>query len=166
MNLYKVTTNRGSAVAIADIPVVDYSDLYNDLKERMTNSRYHVAHYFACEIERGLKFYMIILDDETSEVLITSFIPDYYTAGLASLSAIHPAFHIFEREIWELYGVEFDHHPWLKPVRFSHDRRNKQSTMDSYPFYKIEGDDLHEVNVGPIHAGIIEPGAFRFRSSW
>ena len=162
MNLYKVTTNRDSAVAIADIPVVEYSDLYNDLKERMSHSRYHVAHYFACEIERGLKFYMIILDDETSEVLITSFIPDYYAAGLASLTAIHPAFHIFEREIWELYGVEFDHHPWLKPVRFSHDRRNKQSTMDSYPFYTIEGDDLHEVNVGPIHAGIIEPGAFRF----
>lgn len=34
--------------------------------------------------------------------------------------------------------------------------------MESYPFYAIEGDELHEVNVGPIHAGIIEPGAFRF----
>ena len=34
--------------------------------------------------------------------------------------------------------------------------------MESYPFYTIEGEELHEVNVGPIHAGIIEPGAFRF----
>ncbi|MBR5133093.1 MAG: NADH dehydrogenase subunit, partial [Alistipes sp.] len=59
-------------------------------------------------------------------------------------------------------GVPFDSHPWLKPLRFSYDRRNKQSTMDTYPFYSIEGDELHEVNVGPIHAGIIEPGAFRF----
>ena len=161
-NLYKVTTNRESAVAIADIPVVEYVDLYNDLKERMAEHRYHVAHYFATEIEKGLKFYMIILDDESGEVLITSFIPDYYAEGLASLTALHPQFHPFEREINELYGVEFTHHPWMKPLRFSHNRRNKQSTMDSYPFYKIEGDDLHEVNVGPIHAGIIEPGAFRF----
>jgi Ni,Fe-hydrogenase III large subunit len=95
-------------------------------------------------------------------VLVTSFVPDYYAEGLASLTAIHPQFHPFEREMHELYGIPFDSHPWLKPLRFSHDRRDKSSTMDSYPFYTIEGDELHEVNVGPIHAGIIEPGAFRF----
>jgi Ni,Fe-hydrogenase III large subunit len=109
-----------------------------------------------------LKFYLIILDDHSGEVLISSFIPDYYTRGLASLTAIHPQFHPFEREMYELYGIPFNNHPWLKPLRFSHDRRNRESTMDSYPFYQMEGDELHEVNVGPIHAGIIEPGAFRF----
>ena len=162
MKLYHITTNTASAVAIADIPEVDYVELYNDLKERMADSNYHVAHYFATEIAQGLKFYMILANDATAEVLITSFVPDYYAEGLASLAAIHPQFHPFEREIHELYGVPFDSHPWLKPLRFSYDRRNKQSTMDTYPFYSIEGDELHEVNVGPIHAGIIEPGAFRF----
>jgi Ni,Fe-hydrogenase III large subunit len=121
-----------------------------------------VAHYFATEIAQGLKFYMILLNDATAEVLVTSFVPDYYAEGLASLTALHPQFHPFEREIHELYGVPFDSHPWLKPLRFSYDRRNRESTMDTYPFYTIEGDELHEVNVGPIHAGIIEPGAFRF----
>ena len=162
MKLYYITNNTASAVKIADIPVVDYTELYNDLAERMTNSRYHVAHYFATEHEMGLKFYLIILDDLSGEVLLTSFIPDYYTRGLASLTALHAQFHPFEREIYELYGVPFNNHPWLKPLRFSHDRRNRESTMDSYPFYQMEGDELHEVNVGPIHAGIIEPGAFRF----
>lgn len=162
MKLYHITDNRATAVAIKDIPVVEYVDLYNDLKERMNDVRYHVGHYFAVEIEQGLKFYMILLDDKTSEVLVTSFVPDYYAEGLASLTAIHPQFHPFEREMHELYGIPFDSHPWLKPLRFSHDRRDKSSTMDSYPFYTIEGDELHEVNVGPIHAGIIEPGAFRF----
>lgn len=162
MKLYHITHNTASAVAIKDIPVVDYTELYNDLKERMTDGRYHVAHYFATEHEMGLKFYLIILDDESGEVLITSFVPDYYTRGLASLTALHTQFHPFEREMYELYGVPFNNHPWLKPLRFSHDRRNRESTMDSYPFYEMEGDELHEVNVGPIHAGIIEPGAFRF----
>lgn len=162
MEMFYVTNNTATAVAIADIPVVDYVALYNDLKERMNDSRYHVGHYFATEAENGLKFYMILLDDQTGEVLITSFVPDYYVEGLASLTAVHQQFHPFEREIFELYGVPFDNHPWLKPLRFSHDRRDKTSTMDSYPFYVIEGEELHEVNVGPIHAGIIEPGAFRF----
>ncbi len=162
MEMFYVTNNTASAVAIADIPVVDYVALYNDLKERMNDPRYHVGHYFATEVENGLKFYMILLDDQTGEVLITSFVPDYYAEGLASLTTVHQQFHPFEREIFELYGVPFDNHPWLKPLRFSHDRRDKTSTMDSYPFYVIEGEELHEVNVGPIHAGIIEPGAFRF----
>lgn len=163
MELYLRTTNTASAVAIADIPVVDYTALYNDLVERMYDSRYHVAHYFATEAATGLKFYIILLDDKLGEVLVSSFMPDYYSEeGLASLTAKHAAFHPFEREMHELYGIRFNHHPWLKPLRFPHDRRDKTSTMDSYPFYTIEGDELHEVNVGPIHAGIIEPGAFRF----
>lgn len=162
MKLYHTTTNTASSVPLVDIPVVDYSELYADLKERMTDARYHVAHYFASEYADGLKFYLLLLDDQTSEVLITSFVPDYYAEGLASLSALHAQFHPFEREMHELYGIPFDGHPWLKPLRFSFDRRDKNSTMDSYPFYSIEGEELHEVNVGPIHAGIIEPGAFRF----
>ena len=162
MKLYYITNNTSSAVAISDIPVVEYVDLYNDLKERMKDSRYHIGHYFATEIENGLKFYLILLDDMSGEVYLTSFVPDYYAEGLASLTAVHHQFHPFEREIHELYGVPFDNHPWLKPLRFPFDRRDKESTMDSYPFYTIEGEELHEVNVGPIHAGIIEPGAFRF----
>ena len=162
MKLYYITNNTSSAVAISDIPVVEYVDLYNDLKERMKDARYHIGHYFATEIENGLKFYLILLDDMSGEVYITSFVPDYYAEGLASLTAVHQQFHPFEREIHELYGVPFDNHPWLKPLRFSFDRRDKESTMDNYPFYTIEGEELHEVNVGPIHAGIIEPGAFRF----
>ena len=163
MELYLKTNNTASAVALADIPQVDYEALYADLAERMNDSRYHVAHYFATEVEAGLRFYLLLLDDSTAEVLITSFQPDYYSEeGLSLLTALHPAFHPFEREMHELYGIHFNHHPWLKPLRFPHDRRDKNSTMDSYPFYSIEGDELHEVNVGPIHAGIIEPGAFRF----
>ena len=34
--------------------------------------------------------------------------------------------------------------------------------MAYYPFYEIEGKEVHEVAVGPIHAGVIEPGSFRF----
>ncbi len=160
---YHIIDNLATAVALKDIPEVEYAELYEDLKERLKSSRYHVAHYFATPDENRLKFYIIVLDDAEHKIMLASFAMDYYDdIALPSLTALHPAMHIFEREITELYNVEFDSMPWNKPVRFSFDRRNRNSTIDNYPFYTIEGDSLHEVNVGPIHAGIIEPGAFRF----
>lgn len=161
--IYYITDNTSGSVALADIPVVEYAAIYNDLKERLQQEQYHIAHYFAVPDGNRLKFYLILLDDESHKVMLSSFAMDYYDdVALPSLTALHPALHPYEREISELYNVEFDSNPWNKPLRFSFDRRNRNSTIDTYPFYSIEGDSLHEVNVGPIHAGIIEPGAFRF----
>ncbi len=81
---------------------------------------------------------------------------------MKSLTPGFPQLHIFEREIHENFGVEFEGHPWLKPVRYPYNRPDKSAVMDNYPFYKIESEELHEVGVGPIHAGVIEPGHFRF----
>ena len=161
--IYYITDNRSQAIHLREIPEVDYVALYEDLKERLTQEQYHVAHYFARPEEQKLRFYLILLDDATAQIMISSFSMEYYEdIALPSLTALHPALHPFEREITELYNVEFDSMPWNKPLRFSFNRRNRNSTIDNYPFYTIEGESLHEVNVGPIHAGIIEPGAFRF----
>lgn len=160
---YYITDNCAAAIELKDIPVVDYAALYEDLKERLTKEQYHVAHYFARPEQNQLKFYLILLDDAEHKIMISSFAMEYYDdIALPSLTALHPQMHPFEREITELYNVEFGAMPWNKPLRFPHNRRNRNSTMDNYPFYSIEGESLHEVNVGPIHAGIIEPGAFRF----
>jgi len=76
-----------------------------------------------------------------------------------ALTARHPAAQIHERELWEQTGLQPDDHPWLKPVRFEGER---QQRMADYPFFKVRGQEVHEVGVGPIHAGVIEPGHFRF----
>lgn len=60
--------------------------------------------------------------------------------------------HWFEREIFEKLGVRPEGHPWLKPIRFP-----------ATDFMRIDGKEIHEVAVGPVHAGIIEPGHFRFQ---
>ncbi|MDO8519028.1 MAG: hydrogenase [Deltaproteobacteria bacterium] len=72
--------------------------------------------------------------------------------GYPSLTPELPEVHLFEREIFEETGLKPAGHPGLKPVR-SHQKK--------YPFHRIEG--THEVAVGPVHAGIIEPGHFRFQ---
>ena len=79
--------------------------------------------------------------------------------GYHELTSDVPALHCFERELHEQTGVRIAGHPWLKPIRFE---GADQAAMAAYPYYKIEGKEVHEVAVGPIHAGVIEPGSFRF----
>lgn len=76
-----------------------------------------------------------------------------------SLTPQFPGAQIFERELWEQTGLVPLGHPWLKPVRFEGAR---QGACGDYPFFKMRGAEVHEVGVGPIHAGVIEPGHFRF----
>lgn len=81
-----------------------------------------------------------------------------FSGGYPALTATHAQAHLFERELWEQHGVEPEGHPWLKPVRL--DRGSGPGVID---FFRVCGREVHEVAVGPVHAGIIEPGHFRFQ---
>ena len=81
------------------------------------------------------------------------------THGYHALTPEFPGLHCFERELHEQHGVRIGGHPWLKPIRFE---GGNAAARDAYPFYKIDGKEVHEVAVGPVHAGGIEPGSFRF----
>jgi Ni,Fe-hydrogenase III large subunit len=77
-----------------------------------------------------------------------------------------PQAHWFERELREQWGVEPLGHPWLKPIRF--ERPMRGPAVDLPPcgkmsFFRATGHEIHEVAVGPVHAGVIEPGHFRFQ---
>jgi Ni,Fe-hydrogenase III large subunit len=84
-----------------------------------------------------------------------------------------PEVHLFEREIAEQWGIVPEGHPWPKPVRFQPPFRSPPAAAAGAPgvdramgvmdFYRVEGEEVHEVAVGPVHAGVIEPGHFRFQ---
>jgi Ni,Fe-hydrogenase III large subunit len=89
-------------------------------------------------------------------------------ASFPSLTPQCPQVHLFEREIAEQSGLRPDGHPWLKPVRFAPGFRRDAGTAPGPAagdarFFSISGEGVHEVAVGPIHAGVIEPGHFRFQ---
>jgi len=63
----------------------------------------------------------------------------------------------FERAIHEAGGVTILNHPGLKPVRYPASAR--PGVTD---FARAYGGEIHQVAVGPVHAGVIEPGHFRF----
>jgi Ni,Fe-hydrogenase III large subunit len=86
---------------------------------------------------------------------------------MPSLAASFPQVQLFEREIAEQFGIAFPGHPWFKPVRFHkplapvNDLFSKSIGITDY--FSMAGDEIHEVAVGPVHAGVIEPGHFRFQ---
>jgi Ni,Fe-hydrogenase III large subunit/Ni,Fe-hydrogenase III component G len=81
-----------------------------------------------------------------------------------------------QRAVHDLLGIvaegAADTRPWLRhgawrpdefPLRHDFDvRAKRENVLEPYPFVRVEGDGVHEIPVGPIHAGIIEPGHFRF----
>lgn len=83
-------------------------------------------------------------------------------AGYHALSELLPALSVFEREIHEAFDVRVAGHPWLKAVRGTEHGHASPEAMKAYRYLPIDGKEVHEVAVGPIHAGVIEPGSFRF----
>ena len=89
---------------------------------------------------------------------------------IPSLTRITPAAGWHERELHEVYGVVLDGHPDLRPLMVHNIPRNApadglhgtQTDGLPYRFLEVSGVGVCEVPVGPVHAGIIEPGHFRF----
>jgi Ni,Fe-hydrogenase III large subunit len=81
-----------------------------------------------------------------------------FTGQYPALTVVHPQAHLFEREVWEQHELMPAGHPWLKPVR-----RTYGNAPANGEFFRVDGSEVHEVAVGPVHAGVIEPGHFRFQ---
>ncbi|MDR2040431.1 MAG: NADH-quinone oxidoreductase subunit C [Bacteroidales bacterium] len=158
--LIRIANNQ--AIETESIPVLPYDVFLQKNSMLPMDERYHCVSYFAHPENRQLRLICCIADDQKHDILVSSCMLDADTKALNSFTAVHESFHLFEREIHENYGIKYTDHPWLKPVRYAHDRANPHDLMNQYPFFSIRGEALHEVGVGPIHAGIIEPGYFRF----
>ena len=92
------------------------------------------------------------------------------------LSDIFPCAVRMQRAAADLSGIrarDFDRRHWLRHTAWPADYfplapsnvvflRPSTLTADQYPFTRVAGDGVHEIPVGPVHAGIIEPGHFRF----
>jgi len=95
--------------------------------------------------------------------------------ALPSLASLSFAASRFEREMHDLYGIEPLDHPlprrlvrhahwpagWY-PMRHNAGPPPPFTDSEAYPFIAVVGDGVYEMPVGPVHAGIIEPGHFRF----
>lgn len=158
-----IVTSNNSRVKLSEIPVVPYEDFLRANVELVRDEANHCVQYFGFIQDGRLKLLCCIADDTTASIRISSSHIDPTTEKVyPSFTAHAMQFHLYERVLHERFGVKYSDHPWLKPVRYSFDRAILSERIEHYPFYHIDGEELHEVGVGPIHAGIIEPGHFRF----
>jgi len=160
---------NGQAISRATVPELSASAFRQTLLEAVGAGQ-RVACLFADPAGKDLALYLILADDHQALFRVAATRVES-GAAWQSLTPDCPQVHLFEREMAEQYGLALAGHPWPKPVRFqaplvqaadaASDRPRPQiGVMD---FYRVEGDQIHEVAVGPVHAGVIEPGHFRFQ---
>lgn len=131
-------------------------------------------------IGRGFALYAVFSAPvkDSFDIVVTQL--DGGTDSFPSLTTDIPAFHWYEREIRDMFGLVPEGHPDERRLVlhdcYSKDifplRRDVSVTqvkeasdddrVDRYPYIKVDGEAVYEIPVGPVHAGIIEPGHFRF----
>lgn len=145
-----IKTKNNTKINLNKIPSLDIDTLRDEIIK--LNKR--PVGFFGKEWgEESTRLFVILADDENSDLYISSCIFSADEKGYESLTQTIPSFHVFEREFYEQFGIKPLNHPWLKPLR---------SHKKEYKFFEMEGEEVHQVAVGPIHAGVIEPGHFRF----
>lgn len=143
--------HAGTVTAIGTVPQIPIGEFRETVIRQVGEGGRIVALFGTPQSDSIRLFAVLSLDGNLSITSATA--KDAYPA----LTPECPQAQLFEREIAEQWGIRPEGHPWLKPVRFP------KGNAGIIEFFKIGGEEIHEVSVGPVHAGIIEPGHFRFQ---
>jgi Ni,Fe-hydrogenase III large subunit len=164
------TLRAGQAIPAAQVVAVPFAEFRRAVIDAVSAGQ-RVAALFGAPAADGVDLYAVLADSAHALVRLARTRVD--GDEFASLTPHCPQVHAFEREIAEQFGLRPEGHPWLKPLRFhvsyrpGHDAWGRKTGVTPVAgvmdFYRVEGEEIHEVAVGPVHAGIIEPGHFRFQ---
>lgn len=165
------TLSNGQAIPCAAIPVFSLESFQQAILDGVA-ARQRVSALFGTvsPLPNATRLYAVLADDEQNQMLACA--TDLVENAFPSLTPRCPQVHLFEREIAEQFGLLPVGHPWFKPVRYCRSwngsdawgRTPGQLILPAVgDFYRVDGDQIHEVAVGPVHAGVIEPGHFRFQ---
>jgi Ni,Fe-hydrogenase III large subunit len=158
-------TNRRS-VPLASLPVLD-PEHFADAIARSVGAGWRIVTLFGTpEGDHTLRLIAVLGHDELGQLQALTAVSG---RELPSLSRNCPQAVRFEREIVEQCGA-------LTPAQVRPLRRHPPDhapagwpdgaqDREAYPWPTISGEEIHEVAVGPVHAGIIEPGHFRFQAN-
>jgi Ni,Fe-hydrogenase III large subunit len=160
-----IAVENGEAVPLEAVPQSPLADFRRALIDSVREGRRVAALFGNDAAGAPLELHAVVADEATASLHLARTRVD--GDGFASMTPECPQVHLFEREIAEQYGCVPEGHPWLKPVRFHAPYRGAAAgaapVVGVMDYYRVEGDEVHEVAVGPVHAGIIEPGHFRFQ---
>ncbi len=161
--------HNGQALPLKDVPELAVPDFAGVIREQVRRGRRISSLFGMPDGDRITILAVLAHDSQGMLELCRMRVRDRYPA----LTPDVPQAHWFERQIAEQWGIVPEGHPWLKPIRFhasyvpGRDAWGRDKAMPIEPcvtsYFRVEGEEIHEVAVGPVHAGIIEPGHFRFQ---
>jgi Ni,Fe-hydrogenase III large subunit len=162
-------TGNGVAVALADVPTLAMQEFRETCVSVLTSGgRLSALTLLGTEAgaARGREMIALLADDAGSRIgMVRTPVPG--SGRYPALAADFPQAQAFEREILEDHGIIPEGHPWPKALRHHADLEprggQERRPVGAHSFFRVEGAGVHEVAVGPVHAGIIEPGHFRFQ---
>ncbi len=153
----------GDTMGLSDVPELDIKEFHSRILDRVKAGG-RISSHCGISCSDGKTTLQVVLTNDDTGTLET--FTTRVEKACESLVAACPQAHLFEREVHEQWGIIPTGHPWLKPVRFPLDKTksmDNQTVAGMMDFFTMEGKQVHEVAVGPVHAGIIEPGHFRFQ---
>jgi Ni,Fe-hydrogenase III large subunit len=163
------TLYNGECISLADVPRHKLEDFLQTIINAADRG-WQIASFFGKQEKEEVELYAV-LSARTDGIF--GIMASRCSDGFPSITPYCPQANLFEREIAEQFGVVPEGHPWFKPLRFhpslrpGHDAWGRSGRSQILPgvtdFYRVEGEEVHEVAVGPVHAGVIEPGHFRFQ---
>jgi Ni,Fe-hydrogenase III large subunit len=170
MSIHHWSASNCQPMALAEIPLLTGDAFREELAEQLRRGCPLSALFGQARSAQTVRLYAVTSEASTATLRVwATDVFDRYP----SLTPACPAAHWFEREIAEQWGVKPEGHPWLKPIRFHPSYCAGRDAWDRQPgeaivpgvtdYYRVEGQEVHEVAVGPVHAGVIEPGHFRFQ---
>jgi Ni,Fe-hydrogenase III large subunit/Ni,Fe-hydrogenase III component G len=155
------------AVSWASVPLESGERFRENLVQALAQGGRLISLFGLPDGDDAIRLVAILADDARGQLGASSTrVGERYPA----LTPVCPQASRFEREIAEQCGVIPEGHPSLKPLRrhppdhLPRARRAGPMDREAYPYFQTAGDEVHEVAVGPVHAGIIEPGHFRFQT--
>jgi len=158
MNWYRLRPLE--AVERSLVPILSTKPWVAALRVKLAAGAWPVALFGENEGEGRIRIWCVLGDVAEHVLWLTTTRVEKDDAHFPSLANDFPALNYFECELFEQTGIVPDNHPWLRPVRTANDWREDGKP---YEFYLVKGEQVHEVAVGPVHAGVIEPGHFRFQ---
>jgi Ni,Fe-hydrogenase III large subunit len=141
-------------------PRFSVDDWIAAMRELLSNGARPVAMFCQDEQGGGQRVWTALASPAGGLCLTNTVFPLNEKRSYPTLSVDFPSMNCFECELYEQTGIEPEGHPRLRPVRSADNWRKNGAP---YAFYRVEGEEVHEVAVGPVHAGVIEPGHFRFQ---
>jgi Ni,Fe-hydrogenase III large subunit len=145
----------GEPAEIRAIPVMEMPRFHGEMADAIRSGEW-LASLSAVPVGGIPHLLAVLVDPQSGRLHLMMARPG---SRYPALSAEIPQAHRFEREISEQWGIVPEGHEWLKPLRFSRPGDRPGVTG----FFEVGGEEVHEVAVGPVHAGVIEPGHFRFQ---